>query len=100
MGRSGNSFVGFLLGLAASSGLGYYFLLGDQQQADRRLQADLARVTDATQQVLAYAQQIEGLKTQVSQLRKTAATKDDLDRVRTELLNAQVRTERTREREE
>jgi len=84
------SVVGFLIGLAGSSALGYYFLLGDQQQADRRLAKDLQRVTEATQQVLEYAQQIEGLKRQLQQVQATSATKDDLDRVRTEIVSAQV----------
>jgi hypothetical protein len=85
-----SSVVGFLLGLSASTALGYYYLLGDHAQADRRLETDLARVSDAATQVLAYAQQIEGLKKQLAQLQAAAATKNDLDRVRTELLNAQV----------
>lgn len=88
------SVVGFLIGLAGSSALGYYFLMGDQQQADRRLAKDLQRVTEATQQVLDYAQQIDGLKRQLQQVQVTSATKDDLDRVRSEIVSAQVRRHR------
>ncbi|OAD01708.1 hypothetical protein MUCCIDRAFT_144714, partial [Mucor lusitanicus CBS 277.49] len=70
--------IGFLLGVTAAGSAGYYYLLGEYNNASAALLLSVQELQASTDKVKDYAKRIETVDRDVAKLKETTATKQQL----------------------
>ncbi|KAG2191958.1 hypothetical protein INT46_005611 [Mucor plumbeus] len=70
--------IGFLLGVTAAGSAGYYYLLGEYNNASAALLLSVQELQASTDKVKDYAKRIETVDRDVAKLKETTATKKQL----------------------
>ncbi|KAI8355675.1 hypothetical protein BD560DRAFT_406918 [Blakeslea trispora] len=70
--------IGFLLGVTAAGSAGYYYLLGEYNNASEALMLSVQELQASTDKVKDYARRIEAVDRDMAKLKETAATKKQL----------------------
>ncbi|CAO3637923.1 unnamed protein product [Mucor hiemalis] len=70
--------IGFLLGVTAAGSAGYYYLLGEYNNASAALLISVQELQASTDKVKDYARRIEAVDRDVAKLKETTATKKQL----------------------
>ncbi|KAJ3091455.1 hypothetical protein HK102_000480 [Quaeritorhiza haematococci] len=78
--------LGFLLGLSLSGGAAYVYLLDEYQQTSRALLSSVEDLQSNTNKLRIHTQKIEGIEKDLKGFASRAATKDEVERLRNELL--------------
>lgn len=81
-----------LLGFSAATGLGIYYLQQDTKEAQGLLTSSVEELTRDTQRITTHLDRLQTTEKDLAALRKEAATKDDLIKLRAELKKACVST--------
>lgn len=82
-----------LLGFSAATGLGIYYLQQDTKEAQGLLTSSVEELTRDTQRITTHLDRLQTTEKDLVALRKDAATKDDLIKLRAELKKACVSTD-------
>ncbi|CAO3690426.1 unnamed protein product [Umbelopsis ramanniana] len=77
--------LGFLLGVTISGGVGYYYLLEEYNTASATLLSSVQDLQASTEKVRDYARRIESIDRDLSKLKETTATTQQLQDLRVEL---------------
>ncbi|KAI0631996.1 hypothetical protein C8Q77DRAFT_1158680 [Trametes polyzona] len=77
--------VGFLFGFSLASSLAAYHLLEEYKLASAALQASVEELQTSTQKVSAHVRRIEAVEKDLKALTESAASKEDISRVRAEM---------------
>ncbi|KAF9814982.1 hypothetical protein IEO21_04832 [Rhodonia placenta] len=77
--------VGFLFGFSLASSLAAYHLLEEYKLASAALQASVEELQISTEKVSAHVRRIEAVEKDLKALSETAASKEDVSRVRAEM---------------
>ncbi|KAG2208868.1 hypothetical protein INT47_011008, partial [Mucor saturninus] len=78
MGAGRGGVIGFLLGVTAAGSAGYYYLLGEYNNASEALLISVQELQASTDKVKDYARRIEAVDRDVAKLKETTATKKQL----------------------
>ncbi|KAJ3056687.1 hypothetical protein HK097_005088 [Rhizophlyctis rosea] len=78
--------IGFLLGITLAGGTAYVYLLDDYQQSSQSLLASVEDLQKSTNKLKDHTRKIEVLEKDQKSLVAKAATKEDLEQLRSELL--------------
>ncbi|TFY75478.1 hypothetical protein EWM64_g8534 [Hericium alpestre] len=77
--------IGFLFGFSLASSFAAYRLLDEYKQASAALQTSVQELQRSTEQISAHIRRIEAVEKDLKALSESAATHDDLSRVRAEV---------------
>ncbi|CAO3599069.1 unnamed protein product [Absidia cylindrospora] len=78
-------FIGFLTGVSLAGAVGYYYLLEEYNSASESLMNSVQDLQQSTEKVRDYAQRIESIDKDLTKLKKTAATEQQLDETKIQL---------------
>ncbi|ORZ18704.1 hypothetical protein BCR42DRAFT_411439 [Absidia repens] len=77
--------IGFLTGVSLAGAVGYYYLLEEYNSASESLMSSVQELQQSTEKVRDYAQRIESIDKDLTKLKKTAATEQQLDETKIQL---------------
>ncbi|KAJ3201788.1 hypothetical protein HDU67_001054 [Dinochytrium kinnereticum] len=80
------SVFGFLLGLTLAGGSAYVYLLDDYQRSSQSLLASVEDLQKSTNKLQSHTKKIEVVEKDLKVVAKRSATKDEVERLRNELL--------------
>ncbi|KAI8834679.1 hypothetical protein BC829DRAFT_377306 [Chytridium lagenaria] len=80
------SFFGFLLGVSLAGGAAYVYLLDDYQSSSQSLLASVEDLQKSTNKLQSHTKKIEVVEKDLKVVAKRSATKDELEKLRNELL--------------
>ncbi|KAL9547454.1 hypothetical protein MBANPS3_006156 [Mucor bainieri] len=83
--------IGFLLGVTAAGSAGYYYLLGEYNNASAALLLSVQELQASTDKVKDYAKRIETVDRDVAKLKETTATKQQLADMKVDFRKLYVR---------
>ncbi|KAI8099910.1 uncharacterized protein BX664DRAFT_322373 [Halteromyces radiatus] len=85
MGAVKGGLIGFLVGVSITGAIGYYYLLEEYNSASESLMKSVEELQHSTEKVRDYAQRIESIDKDLTNLKKTAATQQQLDESKIQL---------------